>query len=115
MKKLDPFWVESWKEVSRELTHLYQTKQYDKTIEPMKSYIHIFLTALYQLNQLEQSEANQPLIDLNKLKHAPINLSERIDYIQSNPSQYHAYIQLNALFNELEKLYAKVSIMSKYT
>lgn len=48
--------------------------------------------------------------ELNRMAFAPLNLSERIDYIGRHPDRYPSFIQLNLLQNELTKKMAVAGI-----
>ncbi|WP_017472169.1 YpoC family protein [Amphibacillus jilinensis] len=111
MKKED--WIETWKAQSPKLSGLFHNKRYQEAMRPMATSLNLFTDALYDLNK--QAWSKDTLYQtLDCLEHKPINIGERVHYIASNLSQYHAYIQLDALYEELEKLYAKVEVLELY-
>lgn len=74
-------------------------------IDEIKKALAIFLQFLFwsngqpvKLNQLEES------IELLEIK--PINVNERIQFILQQPHSYHAYVQLNELMIEQQKILA---------
>ncbi|SEN44184.1 hypothetical protein SAMN04488134_10188 [Amphibacillus marinus] len=100
---------QAWKKKSPEIGLLFREKKYQQAVSPMQSNLKQFKQALALLNGTDES-----VLDVNTLKHKPINVVERMLYIEENLSQYHAFIQLQALYEELEKLYAKVAILEAY-
>jgi len=105
-------WIDTWKTQSETLTKLYQEKRYQETEPIMDEQSELFLEQLFDLNDQNWSKDRQ-LKDVELLDHQPINCYERIDYVRANLTQYHAFIQLDALYEELAKLSAKVAILKK--
>lgn len=104
--------IQVWKDERDSIATLFQEKKYKEAIKPMQEYTANFLRIILELNHLKPSmHLDQEALE--QLKYKPINLSERLDYVDQNPSQYHAYIQLDALYTELEKLSAKVKIIEQ--
>lgn len=104
--------IQEWKDETDALAVLFKEKKYKTAVEPMRKYTHNLIELLCLLNH----EVDSNLEDCSKLdqfKHAPINIAERVTYIKDNLSQYHAYIQLDALFKEVEKIMAKVEILEQ--
>ncbi|MGY4787825.1 YpoC family protein [Bacillus sp. OHL2] len=44
---------------------------------------------------------------------APINWTERLEFILLKPTQYHCFIQLDELYTELKKQYGKYEALKK--
>jgi len=44
----------------------------------------------------------------------PVNVQERLNFIETKPRLYHSYVQLAELFSEQEKLFAKNKALNKY-
>ncbi|MBM7542543.1 YpoC family protein [Amphibacillus cookii] len=106
-------WIEKWKYQSPHLSQLFHNKHYQEAVGPMGTSLNLFIDALYHLNQQSWSKGDL-YQTIDSLEHKPFNIGERVHYIASNLSQYHAYIQLDALYQELEKLYAKVEVLELY-
>ncbi|SDB91028.1 hypothetical protein SAMN05421734_102399 [Pelagirhabdus alkalitolerans] len=102
-------WYDQWKAEKAQLIEYFNTKQYKETKPTMSTYTQLFITKLCELNKHDHSEIN--IKELDTLEYKPINIAERIQYVQDNLTQYHAFIQLDALYDELIKLYAKASIL----
>lgn len=105
--------INAWKEETDSLAGLFHDRKSQAVVEPMKNFIDQFLRALYQLNQFDGLSVDGNHEELEELKHKPINIVERIEYIEQNVTRYNAYIQLNTLYKELEKLVAKVEILEQ--
>lgn len=88
-----------------DIQQLFDARAFKEAIEPMKEAVHAFKVLLYALNQTDDLTT-----DMDKLLIKPINIKERFDYVESNLKQYHAYLQLITLYEEVEKLYAKEAI-----
>ncbi|PXW91752.1 hypothetical protein DES38_104185 [Streptohalobacillus salinus] len=99
--------IENWKTAYPALVNLYKTEQYQATVAPMKEAATDFETSLYQLNDAD------PTTPIHMLRYKPINIEERLAYVNEHPNQYHACLQLNGLFEELEKLIAKKQIIDE--
>ncbi|MCZ0701888.1 hypothetical protein J2T56_000337 [Natronobacillus azotifigens] len=104
--------IQVWKDERDSISTLFQEKKYKEAIKPMQECTKNFLRIILELNHLKSSmHLDQEALE--QVKHKPINLSERLDYVDQNPSQYHAFIQLDALYTEVEKLAAKVEILEQ--
>ncbi|GEM01431.1 hypothetical protein SAMN05421839_11115 [Halolactibacillus halophilus] len=88
-----------------EIQQLFDTRKFKEAIEPMTEAVQSFKVLLYELNQ-----TNDLTTDMDGLLIKPINIKERFDYVEDNLKQYHAYLQLITLYEEVEKLYAKEAI-----
>lgn len=91
-----------------EIQALFDARRYKDAIEPMSKAVKHFKHLLYQLNAETDLEK-----DPESLQLKPINIKERLDYLDANLKQYHAFLQLETLYEEVEKLYAKKAIMDK--
>lgn len=68
-----------------------------------------FIASVHWLNGKPVSSLKP---DLDQLSIKPVNSGERLQFIQQNPLQFHAFIQLKELFSELEKMYKKKLLLS---
>ena len=87
--------------------HIYIQDQKD-----MVDSIGLLIKIVSKLNKLEYNP-NWNEIDFSLCKVAPINFTERIGFVISRTTQYQSYIQLVALFDELEKVLYKHLTMKK--
>ncbi len=69
--------------------------------------VSLFFVCLYWLNNKPVPGLNPTNLGLALLQRKPVNCEERLLFIISKPTQYHAFIQLEQLFGECEKLFAK--------
>lgn len=105
-------WLDDWKRQAKYLAKLYHDKRYQETRATMDEQSDLFLERLFRLNDQEWSK-DKPLEEIDRLSNKPINCHERLDYVKSNLAQYHAFIQLDALYDELAKLSAKLMILKQ--
>ncbi|GEM04284.1 hypothetical protein HMI01_12720 [Halolactibacillus miurensis] len=87
------------------IQQLFDARQFKEAIQPMREAIQSFKVLLYELNQTDDLTK-----DMDSLSIKPINIKERFEYVEGNLKQYHAYLQLITLYEEVEKLYAKEAI-----
>lgn len=106
--KYIPIILESWKSTEPVIASLFENRDRKKALEPMKNMVLLFLMFLFWLNDRPVPALNGMNADLKDLKIKPVNVGERLDYILSIPNHYHAFIQLQQLFIELNKKYAVV-------
>ncbi|MGM0522778.1 MAG: YpoC family protein [Bacillota bacterium] len=88
-----------------DIQQLFDGREFKEAIKPMTEAVHAFKVLLYELNQ-----TNDLTKDMDSLSIKPINIKERFEYVEGNLKQYHAYLQLITLYEEVEKLYAKEAI-----
>jgi FMN phosphatase YigB (HAD superfamily) len=89
--------------------HIYLQNQQD-----MVDSIGLFLRIISKVNAIEYNP-NWKEIDFLLYKVAPINFVERISFVTSRPTQYQSYMQLVALFDELQKiLYKHIAMNNPY-
>ena len=104
-----PELLRHWKSIDGKCEKLFSNRETKLTREPMKEGIALFFTVLYWIH-------HKPVVlqDWNhivdELSIKPVNLVERLTFIIQRPASYHAFVQLNELFRELEKHYAKNKI-----
>ncbi|BCB04496.1 YpoC family protein [Bacillus sp. KH172YL63] len=107
-----PSILSCWKEEEEKLKSLFKSRS-KHTGESMKREIAAFLMFLFWSNrQPVQLKDWERKIDSLPIK--PVNAAERLSFIRSNASIYHAYVQLSQLFTEHHKLFAKQVALKKY-
>ncbi|WP_181348315.1 YpoC family protein [Thalassobacillus sp. CUG 92003] len=102
--------IEQWKWEHENISAYYHHRQYQDAVPPMNKHLVQFHHALYNLNEQAYTETAELSDDLAGFDYAPLNVKERLEFISEQPHQYYAYIQLNELFKELEKLVAKANV-----
>lgn len=105
--------ISNWKKNRVELSNLFHNKQYELAVGPMKTCLDDFTKSLYIVNNEQWNEHKSIEFDIHNFRYKPFNVIERVRFIKDHPKQYHCYIQLNELFKEIEKIYAKAEIMEK--
>ncbi|MCH1624708.1 YpoC family protein [Ferdinandcohnia quinoae] len=96
----------NWEKEKEFLLTQFNSRKKEGVKESMNISIDSFTHLLCKVNKREWSNLNEILLTDN-LDYKPINLYERITFIQKNPSSYHSYIQLGLLYDELAKQYYK--------
>ncbi|MDV2580798.1 YpoC family protein [Alkalibacillus haloalkaliphilus] len=96
----------SWEEISTQVEELAETRQFKET----KSYVLNYLGELKQIillcNQIDSSDVIDNWYDFDQLQYAPINVGERLEFIETRCHHRHGYIQLNEMYKEMKKKYA---------
>ncbi|WP_079709669.1 YpoC family protein [Paraliobacillus ryukyuensis] len=108
-------WIENWKANHQAIADLFQQRRYPEAKEPVQYYTKQLVLVLGWLNDTELIVDNTLSEKLTQLTYAPFNSQERIPFILRQPEQYYCYIQLNELYKETEKIYAKVAILKQKT
>ncbi|RFB16934.1 hypothetical protein DZB84_11125 [Bacillus sp. HNG] len=102
--------TEKWNARKEHLTSLFRNRDKSAVKVPMDEAIDAFLTFLFVMNGKRRPDKEIFQDDLIGLEYKPINLDERLSFILKKPNQYHSFVQLNELYLELLKLYAKMKI-----
>jgi hypothetical protein len=106
-----PLLLEWWSEEEERLTKLYSDRNPSKAKPIMVTMIAVYIDGLFWTNEKQVLGIKHLKEELSGMQFKPVNCHERLTYILSNPSQYHSFIQLKALFLELKKLYAKSKVI----
>lgn len=105
--------IQAWKDNHETIATLFHERKYQEAKQPVIYYTNQLILVLEILNDAKDHVRHMNLDrTLAALPHAPFNSHERIPFILEQPEQYHCYIQLNELYKETEKLYAKVEILN---
>ncbi len=103
--------MEKWDGRKEQLLLHYRNRDKVKVVQPMNEAIDDFITFLFILNEKPFASPENLNESMKELNYKPINLDERLLFILKKPHQYHSFIQLNELYTELLKLYAKKKIL----
>lgn len=103
-----------WKTVNDHLSSLFQQRKAKDAKEPMVKYVELYKKCLYALNGQPLDQVPSMTLEIiQNFKYQPFNVYERLEFIESFPTKYHSFIQLNELYKETEKIYAKAEILEK--
>lgn len=69
--------------------------------------LSLFILGLHWSNRRSVKSLQINEMGLNSFLRKPINCEERLQFILIKPTQYHAFVQIEQLFDELEKSYYK--------
>jgi hypothetical protein len=104
-----PVLLRNWIAIKDELETLYKNRDLQNTSGLMEQGINLYKHFLFMSNE-------RPIEDPIPYHHLickPVNLEERLTFIQSRPSLYQSYRQLCELILEQEKIYVKQQIKRK--
>lgn len=96
-----------WKQSKLALEGLFKNREGDKVLPIMKESIELFYEYLFISNGKKVNGK------LNDYLVKPVNVQERLNFIETKPRLYHSYVQLAELFSEQEKLIAKNMALNK--
>ncbi|MCM3599816.1 hypothetical protein M3175_03660 [Robertmurraya korlensis] len=100
-----------WKSIERQLEELIKIREKQETALLMEKGLSLFHKMLLLVNNLEHIPEN---VSLKEIKIKPINVEERLDFIEGRQGSFHSFKQLAELFKELEKQYAKKASLEKF-
>lgn len=103
---------DEWKELESQLRNLFQERKGREAVRYVFQGCACFLKFLFWSNE---KPVNLHLLaeEIQQLEIKPMNVSERIQFILNNPKLHHSFLQLQQLFIEQEKVYAKHKIIRK--
>lgn len=101
--------IRRWNELFLSLKSAFEKRETHQIGLPMEEGMKVFIEFLF----LSNGKSVQQTSNLEMLDFFPVNLAERLHFIESRPSSYHSFIQLSELFREQEKLYAKNIALKK--
>ncbi|MFS3913783.1 YpoC family protein [Bacillus australimaris] len=108
-----PVMFELWNELKEKMLPRFQTRksrcEEDDMLQGIVSMIAIFYWIKGEkLQTLEWEDIKKDTFSV-----APINWTERLEFILLKPTQYHCFIQLDELYTELKKQYGKYEALKK--
>lgn len=99
---------DEWKKVKGIARETFKQKGKNEKSERLLVHcLSLFIICLFWLNKSPVKGLHSSYMVLSNLQRKPVNCEERLLFIISKPTQYHAFIQLEQLFSECEKLFAK--------
>jgi hypothetical protein len=100
--------IEHWKMLKPEIQLSYAKRKTNLQVESISiQSISLFLLALFWTNNSPIKSLNVKDMMISELNQKPVNCEERLLFILNKPSGYHSFIQLQQLFDELEKNFYK--------
>ena len=99
--------IQRWKQSKLALEVYFKNREREKVLPIMKDSIELFHEYLFISNGKKVNEK------INDCLLKPVNLQERISFIEANPGLFHSYVQLAELYSEQEKLFAKYRAINK--
>ncbi|MED1747861.1 MULTISPECIES: YpoC family protein [Bacillus] len=108
-----PVMFELWNELKEKMLPRFQTRksrcEEDDMLQGIVSMVAMFYWIKGErLQTLEWEDIKQETFPV-----APINWTERLEFILLKPTQYHCFIQLDELYTELKKQYGKYEALKK--
>ncbi len=100
-----------WKNIEKRLGELIRIREKQEMTVLMDKGLSLFAKQLLLVNNMEPISEN---VFSKELQIKPINVEERLNFIQGRQGSFHSYKQLVELFKELEKQYAKKASLEKF-
>lgn len=107
-----PVLFEKWKELADSCRIIFAERRQNEAEMFMKKGMAVFFQVVFWMNE-------QPVFlhnwheQINRLSIKPINVAERLSFVDASPAHYASFIQLTELFLEAEKQFYKTLAMKK--
>jgi hypothetical protein len=101
--------LKNWNAIKDELGALYKNRDLKNTLGLMEKGIDLYIQFLFMSNE---RPVENP-IPYHHLMCKPVNLEDRLTFIQSRPNSYQSYRQLCEMMLEQEKIHVKQQIKKK--
>ncbi|MEH7885869.1 YpoC family protein [Bacillus sp. JJ1609] len=96
-----------WKQSKLALEGIFKNREGEKVLPIMNDSIELFYEYLFISNGKKvNGKINDYLVK-------PVNVEERLNFIETKPRLYHSFVQLAELYSEQEKLFAKNMALNK--
>ncbi|RSK27394.1 hypothetical protein EJF36_11140 [Bacillus sp. HMF5848] len=105
--------LKTWNDDKLLLHDSFSKRDKQAALPIMKRASQYALCYLFWLNGTYVENVRELEDALHLLSVKPINIVDRFSYILNKPEQYHSFIQLTEIMNELEKLYYKQQAMKQ--
>ncbi|MFC3884208.1 YpoC family protein [Bacillus songklensis] len=102
-----------WKDNKDSIGEYFKKRDRIGALRPMILSLGHFISALFWTNGTRVQSLFHLKEEIKKLQYKPINTEGRVTFLLEQPNQYHSYIQLGELYQELTKIYHKMLIMKK--
>ncbi|MFS0656563.1 YpoC family protein [Bacillus sp. 179-C3.3 HS] len=102
-----------WDELKEKMLPCFQTRKSRCEEQDMLQGIVGMVAVFHWIKGKRLSNVQWDEIKKETFPVAPINWTERLDFILLKPTQYHCFIQLDELYTELKKQYGKHVALQK--
>ena len=99
-----------WEGLKEKCSLCFKARKSKEAIEPMKQGIGLFLMALFYMNQSPVHLQDWGM-KTESFSYKPLNVRERLSFVMDRPAFFASFEQLKELYRELEKRYAKFTVM----
>ncbi|KYG32896.1 YpoC family protein [Alkalihalobacillus trypoxylicola] len=100
-----------WLEEEIAIRFAFKGKRKHEIASKMRISIALYIDALFWLNGQRLNNLHKIEEDILTLTYRPLNAKDRLAFIIKQHNQYHAFIQLQALMEELNKMCARIKVM----
>ncbi|BBP90264.1 hypothetical protein BsIDN1_38820 [Bacillus safensis] len=104
---------ELWDELKEKMLPRFQTRKSRCEEDDMLQGIVSMIAMFYWIKGESVQTFEWEHIKQETFPVAPINWTERLEFILLKPTQYHCFIQLDELYTELKKKYGKNEALKK--
>jgi hypothetical protein len=103
-----PVVFKQWKELQPQLQEGFIQRKSGKQNEPALIHaLSLFIVCLFWTNETYVKGLHVKNMLISDLILKPVNCEERLLFVINKPTQYHSFVQLQQLFDEIEKIYHK--------
>jgi len=104
-EQIEPYF-QKWDELSKEIYEAHDERNPKKAKSLMEQGI-----ALFEELMVQASDTDIEKLDFHEeYEGMPLNGMERFQFIKARPSQYACYVQLDELFKEVKKRFARLRV-----
>ncbi|MBO8154989.1 MAG: hypothetical protein H0Z32_00890 [Bacillaceae bacterium] len=103
--------IQAWKKKEPDLAQMILEGKGKVSPEIMEVQLNRFKQALCHLNDLDFPADGDISPLFSRMEYQPLNIQERLSFIESRITHRHSFIQLRECFNELEKLQARAKVL----
>ncbi|UJM26097.1 hypothetical protein L2D31_10200 [Bacillus aerophilus] len=108
-----PLMFDLWNELKDNMLPRFQTRKSRCEEDDMLQGIVSMIAMFYWMKGEKLQTVDWEEIKQQTFPVAPINWTERLEFILLKPTQYHCFIQLDELYTELKKQYGKYEALRK--
>ncbi|WP_272511656.1 YpoC family protein [Bacillus altitudinis] len=108
-----PLMFDQWNELKDNMLPRFQTRKSRCEEDDMLQGIVSMIAMFYWIKGEKLQTFDWEQIKQQTFPVAPINWTERLEFILLKPTQYHCFIQLDELYTELKKQYGKYEALRK--
>ncbi|MEI4790345.1 YpoC family protein [Bacillus sp. FJAT-53060] len=108
-----PVMFELWNELKEKMLPRFQTRKSRCEEDDMLQGIVSMIAMFYWIKGERLQTVDWEDIKQQMFPVAPINWTERLEFILLKPTQYHCFIQLDELYTEFKKQYGKYDALKK--